>query len=126
MTASTQSFNDRSSLNSSHSHGNEREPGAEVVLSPLSTNAREQQQRADAVATAAAAVGARKRRGKNPIFVVVDNRSNTVFADMVPKKGGPDACVAQKIVEDIGNVGYAEVAINIKSDQEVSMVQLER
>ena len=56
MTASTQSFNDRSSLNSSHSHGNEREPGAEVVLSPLSTNAREQQQRADAVATAAAAV----------------------------------------------------------------------
>ena len=52
---STQSFNDRSSLNSSHSHGNEREPGAEVVLSPLSTSVREQQQRAAAEAAAAAA-----------------------------------------------------------------------
>ena len=55
ITASTQSFNDRSSLNSSHSHGNEREPGAEVVLSPLSTSVREQQQRATAEAAAATA-----------------------------------------------------------------------
>jgi uncharacterized spore protein YtfJ len=57
ITASTQSFNDRSSLNSSLSHGNEREPGAEVVLSPLSTSVREHQNALAANATSPPTAG---------------------------------------------------------------------
>jgi len=67
-----------------------------------------------------------KKRGKTPILVIVDSKRKAVFSHMVSQKGGSDDWIIKKVVEDIEDLGYGEVEINIKSDQEVSIVDLQR
>ena len=59
----------------------------------------------------------------NPILVVQDSKTGTIWAHVVDRKG-PIRGLTQTIVSDIEAVGYGNTKVILKSDQEVSMEAL--
>ena len=50
-----------------------------------------------------------RKKGKEPILVIVDSKGKATFAHVVECKGASDAWVAKGIVADIEDLGYKEV-----------------
>ena len=67
-----------------------------------------------------------RKKVKEPILVIVDSKSKATFAHVVDHKGASDAWVAKRVVADIEDLGHKEVMITMKSDQEPSMIELQR
>ena len=62
-----------------------------------------------------------------PQVVMVDHTYGRLFEYIVPKKGilGQAEWVPSRMVRDIDNLGYRDVAIQIKSDQEMAIVAVQ-
>ena len=67
------------------------------------------------------------KHGEQPQMVLVDHKHGRVFSHPVPSKGvaGEAEWVPNRIIKDIDNMGYGEVTIQIKSDQEPSIVAVQ-
>ena len=62
-----------------------------------------------------------------PNLVVVDHNHGRIFAYVVPKKGpwGETAWIARRVARDLDNMGYKSTKLQVKSDQEPSMIALQ-
>ena len=62
-----------------------------------------------------------------PQLVMVDHKSGRVWAYRVPNKGIMEGAswLPKRIVQDLDNCGYHEVKIQLKSDQEPAIVNLQ-
>ena len=60
-------------------------------------------------------------------MVLVDHRYGRVFSYSVPRKGvaGEAEWLPKRMIKDIDNMGYTDVRIQIKSDQEASIVAIQ-
>ena len=66
-------------------------------------------------------------RKDQPHLVTVDHKHGRVFAYGVPKKGvsGEAEWVPNRIIKDINNMGYKDVRVQLKSDQEPAIVAVQ-
>ena len=65
--------------------------------------------------------------GEQPKWVVMDHNQGRIVAYSVPKKGvwGESSWVARRVARDLNNMGYRNTKIQVKSDQEPSIVALQ-
>lgn len=68
-----------------------------------------------------------ERKKDQPRMVMVDHNHGLVFSYSIPKKGaiGEAEWVPSRMIRDIDNMGYKDVTIQIKSDQEPAIVAVQ-